>query len=97
MKTRLIVAWLGNLIDTIATVYLTSYCDGMEINPISAVMLEKPFLFILVKVLMMTISAIFIWRFRDRPFFKVTSWMLFVEYLAVAIYYACIFYTYNLI
>ena len=91
MKTRLIIAWIGNLIDTVATLYLTIQFGGFELNPISAMLLQFPRLFIFVKLFSLTVAVIGIWIFRDRPFFKVASWILFIEYSAVALYYICIF------
>lgn len=87
MLIRLITAYLCNLIDTIATVYFYIVYDGTELNPISAELLRSPPLFVAFKLIVMTIAVTFIWWKRDWKFCKVTSWVLFVEYLLVTIYY----------
>lgn len=90
MKTRLIIAWLGNLIDIFATLHLMTYFGGEEINPISAFLLQWPPLFIAIKLLSATVAIIGIWYFRNRTIFKVLSWIFFIVYLLVFIYYAAI-------
>ena len=87
MLIRLITTYLCNLIDTIATVYFYIVYDGTELNPISAELLRSPPLFAAFKLIVMTIAVAFIWWKRDWKFCKVTSWVLFVEYLLVTIYY----------
>lgn len=91
MVTRLILAWLCNLIDVIATVYLCTYCNGEELNPISAELLNSPPLFIAFKLIVMTIAVLFMWWRQDTKFCKVASWILFIEYLLVAFYYVIVF------
>lgn len=91
MKTRLIVAWLGNLIDLIATLYLVNDPVCVELNPISAFLLQFPPLFAAVKLIVPTVAVLLTWRFRERKLFQVASWALFVVYLFVAVYYACFF------
>jgi hypothetical protein len=91
MLFRLITTWVFNLIDTVATVYFYNNYDGTELNPISAAMLtQSPALFIAFKLIVMTIAVAFMWWKRNWKFCKVTSWILFVEYLLVAIYYLVI-------
>lgn len=106
MLFRLIVAWLCNLIDTIATAYLYTNFDGEELNPISAWLLSQSVTtFVAFKLIVVTYAVVFMWWKRDLiisvtlarrkidiPFCKITSWMLFVEYLLVAIYYLVVFY-----
>lgn len=90
MILRLIITYLCNLIDTIATVYFYIVYDGTELNPISAELLQSPPLFIAFKLIVMTISVAFMWWKRDWKFCKVVSWILFIEYLLVALYYLII-------
>ena len=90
MKVRLIISYLCNLIDTIATLYFYTYYDGVELNPISAELLQSPMLFIAFKLAVMTIAVMFLWWKRDWKFCRVTSWVLLIEYLLVTFYYAII-------
>lgn len=92
MILRLIITYLCNLIDTVSTVYFYILYEGTELNPISAAMLtQSPALFIAFKLIVMTISVAFMWWKRDWKFCKVASWILFIEYLLVAIYYLILF------
>lgn len=88
MAVRLIIAWLCNLIDTIATVHLYTTYDGNELNPISAMLLKiSPLLFVAFKLIVMTIAVMLCCWKRDWSLCKVASWILFIEYMFVAIYY----------
>ena len=91
MLFRLITTWAFNLIDTIATVYFYIFYEGTELNPISAAMLtQSPILFIIFKLIVVSYAVWFIWWKRDWKFCKVASWVLFIEYLLVALYYLVI-------
>lgn len=92
MLLRLIITYLCNLIDTIATVYFYIVYEGTELNSISAAMLtQSPALFIAFKLIVVTIAVAFMWWKKDWKFCKVASWVLFIEYLLVAIYYLILF------
>lgn len=87
MLTRLIIAWVGNLIDTVATMYLYSKGDWYEVNPFSRMLLQNPLLFAVVKLAVMTIAVSFIWQKPEWCVSKFFSWFLCIEYLLVALYY----------
>lgn len=91
MFIRLIIAWICNLIDTIATVHLYTNYDGTELNPISAVLLRTPLVFIAFKLIVMTIAVAFLWWKQDWMLCKVLSWVLFIEYLLVVFYYLIVY------
>lgn len=91
MFIRLIIAWICNLIDTIATVHLYTNYDGTELNPISAVLLRTPQTFVTFKLVVMTIAVAFLWWKRDWNLCKVMGWILFIEYLLVVFYYLMIY------
>ena len=91
MKTRLVLLWLFNLIDTAATLYLYLFYDGIEVNPISVLLLRSPQVFANVKLSAMTIVVWLLLRKRDSAICKAASWILFIEYFAVVIYYIVIF------
>lgn len=92
MILRLIITYLCNLIDTVSTVYFYTVYEGTELNPISAAMLtQSPVLFIVFKLIVMTIAVAFMWWKKDWKFCKIASWILFIEYLLVAIYYLILF------
>ena len=91
MFIRLIIAWICNLIDTIATVHLYTNYDGTELNPISSALLQSPPVFIAFKLVVMTIAVAFLWWKQDWVLCKVLSWILFIEYLLVAFYYLIVY------
>ena len=92
MVYRIVIAWICNLIDTIATAHLYMNHEGEELNPISNWLLEQSVTtFVACKLIIMTLAALFMWWKQDMKFCKVASWILFVEYLLVAFYYAIIF------
>ena len=64
MKTRLTIAYIGNIIDTIATLSLTE--QGFhEVNPFMRPLLDCPWLFAAVKTLAMTWVCLFLWKRRE--------------------------------
>ena len=64
MKTRLTIAYIGNLIDLIATLYLTK--QGFhEVNPFMRPLLGCPWLFVTFKLLAMTWVCLFLWKRRE--------------------------------
>ena len=92
MKIRLAIIWVCNLIDTIATVYLCNHFDGEELNPISDWFLSQSTdMFVIFKMIVVTYAVIFMLWKQDMKFCKIASWILFVEYLLVAIYYMFIY------
>ena len=92
MSIRLITAWLCNLIDTAATLHLYLVYEGEELNPISAFLLrQSPALFIAYKLVMMTSAVVIIWWKRDWKLSQAASWVLFISYLAAALYYLFVY------
>lgn len=91
MKTRLITAWLCNLFDVAATLHLYLVYEGEELNPISAFLLPYPPLFIAYKLVMMTSAVVLLWWKRDWKLSQAASWVLFINYLAAALYYLFVY------
>ena len=91
MKARLSIGVIGNLIDTIATLILYYNYGFTEANPIMAKLVELPFLFVVTKVVVITLMAVWLWKKRDDKHAKFLSWVLAIVYGAIAIYYAIIF------
>lgn len=82
MKTRLIIAGLGNVIDTLSTVYLHRL-GYVEANPVMAMLLPHPWLFVLVKLCVFTALLLWLWMRRAKAAATVAA----VVYGAVAMYY----------
>jgi hypothetical protein len=87
MKNRLLIAWIGNLIDTASTVILCCVHGFTEINPIMAWLLRCPALFVAVKLTAMTSVVIWLWRNRNDKKANIASWIAAVVYGAIASYY----------
>lgn len=64
MKTRLIIAYIGNIIDLISTLNLTEQ-GFYEVNPFMKLLLGCPWLFAAVKLLAMTWVCLFLWKRRE--------------------------------
>ena len=87
MKLLLLIAWLGNLIDTIATVYLTSL-GYVEANPIMAQLLNYPVVFVIVKLLLMTGLCAYLWLKRLDKHAMPLAIVASVVYGLITAYYA---------
>ena len=86
MKLRLIIAYLGNIIDTTATLYFINK-SFMEANPLMVLLLQLPWLFIVVKIGIMTAVIARIWVYRKNKYAQVASWVVMAIYGALALYY----------
>lgn len=86
MRTRLIIAGIGNLIDLIATLHLIRV-GFMEINPIMAHLVLYPRLFAAVKMGAMTGVLLFLWKRREDRHAKPLATFVAVVYGAIAFYY----------
>ena len=90
MKLLLLIAWLGNLIDTIATVYLAGL-GYAEANPIMAQLLEYPVIFVIVKMFLMSGLCAYLWLKRSDRHAKPMAIVAVIVYGAIATYYAWFF------
>lgn len=91
MKNRLLIAWIGNLIDTASTVILCCWHGFAEVNPIMAWLLRCPVLFVAVKLTAMTSVGIWLWRNRNDKKATIASWIAATAYGSIAVYYAIVF------
>ena len=89
MKLRLLIAYFGNIIDTISTLYLINK-GYTEINPIMAKLLKFPWLFALVKIGIMTAIVARLWACRYNTNAQIVSWVAAIIYGAISIYYGII-------
>lgn len=90
MTTLLTIAFLGNLIDTAATLYLSSL-GYIEANPVMARLLQWPALFALVKCCAMGYALRILWRSRAHQMAKVLAWVAAGVYGVISIYYGVFF------
>lgn len=86
MKLRLCIAYIGNFIDLISTIYLTQL-GFYEVNPFMRPLLAYPWLFSLVKLSAMTYVCLFLWkRKEDRHALPIATFAA-VVYGLIAVYY----------
>lgn len=90
MRTRLIIAWLCNLVDIAATLYLSGL-GYVEANLAMAWLLQWPWLFSMVKLSAMTFVLLFLWNNREDRHALPLATFTAVVYGLIAIYYIVIF------
>lgn len=90
MPIYLITAFMGNLIDTIATLYLSNR-GYTELNPILGHLLAYPGLFAGVKITAMTAVLLFLWKNREDRHAKPLAIFAAAVYGAVSVYYGWVF------
>lgn len=90
MRIRLTLAFLGNLIDTAATLYLSNQ-GYMEANPVMAWLLRWPMVFAGVKIGVMTAVVWWIWKRRGDKKASAAARIAAVVYGAVSVYYIVFF------
>ena len=92
----LIIAYLGNIIDTVATLYLADK-GFIEANPFMASLLQTPCMFALVKISIMTIVVIRLWICRGNKNARIASWVAAAIFGALSLYYCVIFAIYAIL
>ena len=85
----LIIAYIGNIIDTAATLYLMDK-GFIEVNPFMAMLLQSPFIFALVKIGVMTLLALRLWACRENKYARIAAWVAAVFFGALSLYYGVI-------
>jgi hypothetical protein len=88
MIKKLYLIGFGNLVDTVATLYL--YQTGMfvELNPVMAFFLQNPFIFAVVKIGLITAILIRLWKEREDKKAQIATNIGCWIYGLIAIYYA---------
>lgn len=90
MITALIIAWIGNLVDTVSTLYLSGL-GFVEANPIMASLLSHPLLFASAKIVVMTMVLWYLWMNRAYRKARITAWIAAGLYILVSVYYLIFF------
>lgn len=90
MKTPLIIAAIGNLIDMVSTLYLNGR-GYTEANPIMAALLPHPVLFTLVKICAVALALWILWRNRESQTARITAWFAAGLYGLITVYYIFFF------
>lgn len=87
IKSKLIIAGIGNLIDTISTLIVVNYYGFIETNPVMAWLLQYPLAFIAVKILTVTGVLGFIWRTRTDKHANIMATIVAIVFSCIAVYY----------
>jgi hypothetical protein len=91
MKTKLIIAYIGNIIDVVATLILTQYYGFVEINPFMAWMLQWPFLAMSFKMMIMTGIVQYIYCAKKDKYTEMMANIVMIMYGGLGLYYITIF------
>ena len=86
MKARLIVAGLGNLVDTVSTLSLIGH-GFYELNPVMRWLLRWPAVFAAVKLTVIPAVLLWLWKERESRYAVAASWVGAVFYGGLALYY----------
>lgn len=86
MRIRLTIAYIGNFIDLIATLYLLQI-GFYEVNPFMRPLLNYPCLASIVKLSAMTWVCWFLWKNKDDKHAKPLATFAAVVYGIIAFYY----------
>ena len=88
MKTKLIIAWIGNLIDIFATLYLlNNYSYFYELNPLMRWLLQWPVLAIICKLVVVGGILIYIFCKLDAKYADIMANFAAILYGGLGVYY----------
>lgn len=90
MKIKLIVTWIGNLIDAVATIILTQRYGFLEINPFMAWFLKWPVLAMICKIVAITGVLIYIYHKRSTKYVDALASFAAALYGGLGVYYICL-------
>lgn len=92
MKTKLIIAGIGNYIDAVATYILTQYYGFIELNPIMAwPLLRWPELIIVAKIIIVTSILLFAYYTKRQKYMNIFATFAALLYGSLGIYYIVFF------
>ena len=91
MKARLVAISVFNVIDIISTL-ITTHNGFIETNPIMALLLPSPVLFAVVKFVVASLVVCWLWIRRKHKRANIVSWIVFIMYGILSLYYAVIFF-----
>lgn len=90
MKARLIIIYIFNLIDLIATIYLVSLFGlSVEGNPIGRWLIQTNLVYV-VKIAVVGLALLLLWKFKKNRFAIVGSWVILITFSLLAVYHVFI-------
>lgn len=91
MKPRLILLSVFNTIDTFITLHVTQR-GYVELNPVARILLYCPTAFAVVKITLVTLALLWLWKHRTERLARVASWVAFGIYGYVMAHYLILYY-----
>ena len=91
MKTKLIIAGIGNFIDAIATYILTQFLGFTELNPIMNWCLQWPEVAVVSKVVVVTSLLLYAYSTKRQKYMNALATFAAVLYGGMGLYYIVIF------
>lgn len=91
MKTKLIIAFIGNIIDIVSTLILMRYYEFIEINPVMAWLLQWPVLAAACKIIAVTGILLFIYYTKRDKYTDLMANIAAMIYGGLGLYYIIIF------
>lgn len=91
IKSRFIIAGIGNFIDAIATFILTQFYGFLEVNPIMAWLLQYPLLTVFLKITVVSSVLVYAYRQEHNKYTSILATFAACLYGAIAIYYIVFF------
>ena len=88
MKLSLILTSLFNTLDLIFTLFLVSLFGlSIEVNPIGRVTLSNPILLFIIKIVVVNLFLLLLYKFKDYKLARVGSWIVFIVYTCLTLYH----------
>ena len=87
MKTKLIIAFIGNIIDAVATFILTQYFGFVELNPIMAWLLQWPVFTVVSKIIVVTSMLLYIYHTKRDKYVNTLATFAALLYGSLGVYY----------
>lgn len=90
MKARLIITYIFNLIDLIATIYLVSLFGlSVEGNPIGRWFIQTNLVYV-VKIAVVGLALFLLWKFKNNKLAIVGSWVILITFSLLTVYHVFI-------
>jgi hypothetical protein len=76
-----------NLLDALFTILVVVTHRAQEANPMMASLLDDPWLFMIVKLALVSLGSYLLWRFRKRRFAVIAIFVAFLVYYFILLYH----------
>lgn len=87
MKTKLIIAGIGNIIDAVATFILTQYFGFVELNPVVGLLLQHPMFFVSIKIIVVNSILLYAYHTKNDKYVDTFATFTASLYGGIGMYY----------